>query len=469
MTEVINVKFRGKGKAYFFAPGDLIINTDDMVIVETSRGMEIAECTCGNHFVSDEKIVPPLRTVLRIATEDDLRIAELRKKREAEAFTICEEKIAKHGLDMKLVEVECSFEGNKILFYFTSDGRVDFRELVKDLAGVFRMRIELRQIGIRDQAKMLGGIGICGREFCCSGFLKTFDSVSTKMAKTQSLSLNPTKISGSCGRLMCCLRYEQDTYEELTAAAPKVGAFVETEEGYGVVQQVSLLRGKVKVKLDKEEDSIKVFDSEDIAVIPGGRPASGEEPPKLLELRERHKESEETEISSPSADIDFIPETEVQKAEPSKAVRAQQQEKKKPRKNTGKTHTELRHPDALQTPYSDSEGNLAEKFGYYDKAEDAGGEYVKSGDKNKYGGAKKRKPPVSKNAPGKKPGQVAKQQLKTKPRKPEGEGSVQSAPKQNAVPVPRPQTEQSAGEAGANKQHKPNKRRYYRPKPKKGE
>ena len=233
MIDVVSIKFKNRGKNYFFDPGKLDIKTGDKVIVETSKGLEIADCTRGNHAVMETAVVQPLRPVVRIATADDLRVTEINKKREKEAFEICQQKIAEHGLDMKLVDVECNFEGNKTMFFFTSDGRVDFRELVKDLAGIFRNRIELRQIGVRDEAKMIGGIGICGRPYCCSQFLDDFQPVSTKMAKVQSLSLNPTKISGSCGRLMCCLRYEQEAYEELLKKVPKQGAFVETKDGYG--------------------------------------------------------------------------------------------------------------------------------------------------------------------------------------------------------------------------------------------
>ena len=221
MTEVISVKFKNRGKVYFFDPHGIAVRTGEKVVVETSRGLELAECVQGNHAVSDETVVQPLRSLARIATKDDLRIEEINRRREKEAFAICKQKIAEHGLDMKLVDVECSFEGNKTMFFFTSDGRVDFRELVKDLASVFRNRIELRQIGVRDEAKMLGGIGICGRPYCCNQFLDDFQPVSTKMAKVQSMSLNPSKISGACGRLMCCLRYEQAAYEELVKAVPK--------------------------------------------------------------------------------------------------------------------------------------------------------------------------------------------------------------------------------------------------------
>jgi len=290
---VVSVKFKGRGKTYFFDPNGQEVPAGVQVVVETSKGMELADCVQGNHEVLDDRIVPPLRPVVRVATPDGLRIAALCKEREKDAFRIAEKKIAEHGLDMKLVDVECNFEGSKILFFFTSDGRVDFRELVKDLAGVFRTRIELRQIGVRDEAKMLGGLGICGRPFCCHQFLDDFEPVSTKMAKTQSLSLNPAKISGSCGRLMCCLRYEQEAYEELVKSVPKNGAFVETPSGYGNVAQVNLLRQTVKVKLDGEDNSLHSFDADEVASVPGGRPKPGEPLPHVLKAPVKKKEEPE--------------------------------------------------------------------------------------------------------------------------------------------------------------------------------
>ncbi len=296
MTEVISVKFKNRGKSYFFAPNGKTVKTGEQVIVETSKGLEIADCCRGNHMVEDTAVVQPLRPVVRIATRDDLRVAEINKKREKEAFEICQQKIAEHGLDMKLVDVECNFEGNKTMFFFTSDGRVDFRELVKDLAGIFRNRIELRQIGVRDEAKMLGGLGICGRPFCCSRFIDEFQPVSTKMAKMQSMSLNPSKISGSCGRLMCCLRYEQEAYEDLVKSVPKQGAFVETPAGYGTVTQVNLLRQLVKVKLDGEgDDTVRTYRSVEVAAVPGGRPKDGETPPSVLKYVPEPEEEEEPE------------------------------------------------------------------------------------------------------------------------------------------------------------------------------
>ena len=296
MTEVISVKFKNRGKSYYFSTNGKSVKTGQQVIVETSKGLEIADCIRGNHEVEDDTVIQPLRPVVRLATRDDLRVAEINKQREKEAFEICRKKIAEHGLDMKLVDVECNFEGNKTMFFFTSDGRVDFRELVKDLAGIFRNRIELRQIGVRDEAKMLGGIGICGRPFCCNQFIDEFQPVSTKMAKMQSMSLNPGKISGSCGRLMCCLKYEQEAYEELTKNVPKQGAFVETPAGYGIVTQVNLLRQMVKVKLDGEgDDTVKTYRAVEVAAVPGGRPKDGETPPSVLKYIPEPEEEEEEE------------------------------------------------------------------------------------------------------------------------------------------------------------------------------
>ncbi len=255
MPNVVNVRFRNRGKSYFFDPGQLEIRTGDNLVVETSKGLELGECVEGCHEVPEEGVVQPLKSVVRLATADDLRIAENNRRKEKSAFTLCEERIKAHGLDMKLVDVEYSFEGNKILFFFTSDGRVDFRELVKDLASLFHTRIELRQIGVRDGAKLLGGLGICGRPFCCSTFLEEFQPVSIRMAKTQNLSLNPTKISGTCGRLMCCLKYEQEAYEHLIKTMPKVDAPVDTPKGKGNVAEVNLLRRTVKVRLADGADT----------------------------------------------------------------------------------------------------------------------------------------------------------------------------------------------------------------------
>ena len=259
MAEIVGIKFKDVGKVYYFAPNGMTFQKGDKAIVETARGLECGEVATENSDVPDESIVAPLKPVIRHATKEDLATVEQNREKEKKAFQICEEKIARHGLDMKLVDVEYTFDSSKILFYFTADGRVDFRELVKDLAGVFRTRIELRQIGVRDGAKKLGGFGICGRPFCCNTFLGEFQPVSIKMAKEQGMSLNPVKISGTCGRLMCCLKYEQDTYEHLLRHTPKVGAIVETVEGRGTVIENNLITGMLKVRLDRRSEAAPIL------------------------------------------------------------------------------------------------------------------------------------------------------------------------------------------------------------------
>lgn len=268
MTEVIGVRFKEVGKIYYFDPSSTPLNVGDYVIVETARGIECGQVATANRFVDDSQIIHPLKKMVRKATDADLEKLKENKKKEKEAFAICEEKIASHDLKMKLVEVEYTLDNSKILFYFTADGRVDFRALVKDLASVFRTRIELRQIGVRDEAKMLGGIGVCGRPFCCSTFLGEFQPVSIKMAKEQGLSLSPVKISGTCGRLMCCLKYEQDAYTDLLKKTPKVGAIVNTPDGKGIVTEVNLITGMLKVSLDKSQSAApSTYNVKDIKLI----------------------------------------------------------------------------------------------------------------------------------------------------------------------------------------------------------
>ena len=290
MVEIIGVRFKSGGKQYYFDPAGLEVQPGQGVIVETSRGLEYGECAQGNTQVEEETVVQPLRPLVRIATEEDEKTVEKNQEKEAKAFQICQEKIAAHGLEMKLVEAEYSFEGNKVLFFFTAEGRVDFRALVKDLASTIHARIELRQIGVRDEAKMLGGLGICGRPFCCAQFLDEFQPVSIKMAKTQNLSLNPTKISGTCGRLMCCLKYEQEAYEDLVKHTPKQESFVETPDGAGTVSSVNLLRQQVQVRLDSAPDTPKCYHNCEICVVRNGkgkRPEGYVEPPleELAKLR----------------------------------------------------------------------------------------------------------------------------------------------------------------------------------------
>lgn len=253
MTEVISIKFKSDGASYYFDPDGKKYTVGSLAVVETSQGIECGTVSEANHSVEDDEIVQPLKKALRPANDKDIKKMEENKEKAAEAFNICEEKIAAHGLDMKLIEAQYSFDASKIIFFFTSDGRVDFRELVKDLAACLHTRIELRQIGVRDEARMLGGIGICGQPFCCTRFLNGFQPVSIKMAKEQGLSLNPTKISGSCGRLMCCLKYEQDAYEYLLKKTPGIGATVKTEAGVGVVTDVNVITGNLTVKINESE------------------------------------------------------------------------------------------------------------------------------------------------------------------------------------------------------------------------
>ncbi len=289
MTKVIGVRFRTAGKIYFFAPGKFEIKQGSHVIVETARGIEYGRVVSGPKEVKDEDVVQPLKSVIRLATDQDRKVVEKNKQKEKDAFKICQEKIRKHGLEMKLVDVEYTFDGNKILFYFTADGRIDFRELVKDLAAVFRTRIELRQIGVRDETKIKGGIGICGRPLCCSTYLTEFSAVSIKMAKEQNLSLNPTKISGVCGRLMCCLTNEEETYEQLNSQLPSVGDTVTTEDGLtGVVHSLSVLRKQVKVivNLENDEKEIREYQADQLKFKPRRKKkkVSKEEMKKLAAL-----------------------------------------------------------------------------------------------------------------------------------------------------------------------------------------
>lgn len=272
MTEIIGVRFKDVGKIYYFSPSGSKIECGNHVIVETARGIECGEVVIANRKVDDKKVIQPLKSIIRIATAKDLDTQRKNREKEQEIMKVFTRKIAEHKLDMKPIDIDCTFDGSKILFYFTAENRVDFRELVKDLASVYRTRIELRQIGVRDEAKMLGGLGICGRPFCCKTFLGEFQPVSIKMAKEQSLSLNPTKISGTCGRLMCCLKYEQNCYEELLSITPKVGALVETAEGRGIVEDANLLTGVLKVKLDKNPDAAATaFKREDVKLLKDGK------------------------------------------------------------------------------------------------------------------------------------------------------------------------------------------------------
>ncbi len=297
MTKVVGIRFRNAGKIYYFDPKDLDMHTGDHAIVETARGIEYGTVLIAPREVEDDTVVQPLKPVIRVATEEDDKTVERNKEREKSAYKTCQEKIAKHGLNMKLVQAEYTFDSNKLLFYFTADGRIDFRELVKDLAGVFRTRIELRQIGVRDETKMLGGIGICGRELCCCSYLSDFVPVSIKMAKEQNLSLNPTKISGVCGRLMCCLKNEEETYEYLNSRLPGIGDPVTAVDGaVGEVQSVNVLRQKVKVLVEvDDEKELREYDVEELKFRPRKKntKVSSKELKELSSLEDENPETTE--------------------------------------------------------------------------------------------------------------------------------------------------------------------------------
>ena len=453
MIDVVSIKFKNRGKCYFFDPNGLDIKTGDTVIVETSKGLEIADCSRGNHPVEETAVVQPLRPVVRIATRDDLRVAEINKQREKEAFQICQKKIAEHGLDMKLVDVECNFEGNKTMFFFTSDGRVDFRELVKDLAGIFRNRIELRQIGVRDEAKMIGGLGICGRPYCCNQFLDEFQPVSTKMAKVQSLSLNPAKISGSCGRLMCCLRYEQEAYEDLVKKVPKQGAFVETKDGYGTAVQVNLLRQTVKVKLDNDtDDTLRLFKANELAAVPGGRPKDGETPPSVLKyVPEPEEEETEDEWALP---VFVTPEVQT---EPPKKEEPEKKKSSRNRRNRG------------NKPKAEQEGQKKKEQPKGERQESQKKKEQPKGDRQQPRKQQSRRTEEKKNPQADKPENAENK----KPRRRGGKATVKpvkvDAKPQSGENQPAQPRENAPKEQGA---HKNNRRRRYnnnKPKAKTGE
>ena len=306
MKVIIGVRFKKPGKVYFFDPGELYINTKTKVIVETALGEELGEVVVKKKFSSDTKFNTPLKKVIRIATHKDLKHYDDNKKKEKEAFKVCLDKIKKLKLNMNLTDVEYSFDNSKLLFYFTADGRVDFRELVKELASIFKTRIELRQIGVRDEVRRIGGNGICGRELCCCSFLNNFEAVSIKMAKEQNMSLNPSKISGNCGRLMCCLKYEQDVYEEKLSHLPKIGAIVQTEDGEGVVDSIETLKEIVKVKLkdDNDETYFKKYNAKDLKILQNTESeAIDEEEKKNIEKLQKLKELEKQDKETESDDI----------------------------------------------------------------------------------------------------------------------------------------------------------------------
>ena len=349
-VEVVDIQFRPGQKVYFFDPNGVTYHAGDHVIIDTARGAEYGICTGGNHVIPAKDVVAPLRCVLRLATAQDEKTIQENRAREKKAFEVCLQKIAEHGLDMQLVSAEVAFDGSKILFYFTADERVDFRELVKNLASVFHTRIELRQIGVRDKAKMVGGLGICGRPFCCGEFLDEFQPVSIKMAKTQNLSLNPTKISGTCGRLMCCLKYEQEAYEDLIRTSPKQDSFVDTPEGRGTVVEIDLLRQRVKVRMEDEPETISVFANTDIAILRNGK-AKKNDPPIPADLapisgngKRARKEKEEDSLLLEPIRFRYSTERIVEEpeeklpapeAEQSEAAEAGQQSRRRRRRNRG--------------------------------------------------------------------------------------------------------------------------------------
>ena len=360
-VEVVDIQFRPGQKIYYFDPAGITCQAGDHVIIDTARGAEYGTCVGGNHTIPAKDVVAPLRPVLRIATAQDEKIAAENHVKEKRAYDICLQKIAEHGLDMQLVSAEVAFDGSKILFFFTADERVDFRELVKNLASVFHTRIELRQIGVRDKAKMVGGLGICGRPFCCASFLDDFQPVSIKMAKTQNLSLNPTKISGTCGRLMCCLKYEQDAYEDLIRTSPKAESFVDTPDGRGTVVEVDLLRQRVKVKMEDQPEVIAVYANTDIAILRNGK-AKKNDPPIPADLapisgngKRQRKEQEEDSGRMFLDPIKFRYSTEsiIEEEEVEEAVL--QEEPELPEEPEQKAHRSRRRNRKPKQPRTDEE------------------------------------------------------------------------------------------------------------------
>ena len=369
-VEVVDIQFRQGQKVYYFDPAGLDVKAGDHVIIDTARGPEYGICAGGNHMIAARDVVAPLRSVIRLATAEDERIVARNRAEEKRAYEICLQKIADHGLDMQLVSAEFAFDGSKILFFFTADERVDFRELVKNLASIFHTRIELRQIGVRDKAKMVGGLGICGRPFCCASFLDDFQPVSIKMAKTQNLSLNPTKISGTCGRLMCCLKYEQEAYEDLLRRSPKQDSFVDTPEGRGTITEVDLLRQRVKVRMEDSPEIISIFSNEEIAIFRSGKakkndppipadwaPISGsgkrirreendDEPVRLDPIRFRY--STEAVVEEPAEDV----EEKARRPRRPKKPRPEGQPEQQPRKEQPKKE---REPRELREPRENAE------------------------------------------------------------------------------------------------------------------
>ena len=361
MTEIIGVRFKAGGKQYYFDPNGLRVTPGQSVIVETGKGLEYGTCVRANGFVQDETVVQPLRPVVRMATPEDEKQVNENRRREKEAMRICQQLVERHELDMKLVQVEFSFDATKIVFFFTSEGRVDFRALVKDLAGIFRARIELRQIGVRDEARMLGGLGICGKPFCCHQFLDEFQPVSIKMAKTQNLSLNPTKISGTCGRLMCCLKYEQDAYEDAVKRCPKQDSFVECPDGVGNITSVNLLKEQVKVKLEDTTEQPRNYRVEEIRVVRSGkgkRPEDYVAPPQSELEKLRYVDPEETYSARKFGEMDdlsarlaqYLGEEEQPQEEEKKSGRRRHRSGRSKSKSGGEKAEQSQQPKEKQQP-----------------------------------------------------------------------------------------------------------------------
>ena len=374
MVEVVDIQFRPGQKIYYFDPNGITCKPGDHVIIDTARGPEYGICAGGNHSISAKEVVSPLRNVLRLATAHDEKVMEENRAKEKRAFDLCLQKIREHQLDMQLVSAEYAFDGSKILFFFTADERVDFRELVKQLAGMLHTRIELRQIGVRDKAKMVGGLGICGRPFCCAEFLDDFQPVSIKMAKTQNLSLNPTKISGTCGRLMCCLKYEQDTYEDLIRTSPKMESFVDTPDGRGTVVELDLLRQRVKVRMEERPEAVSVFGNEEIAVLRSGK-AKKTDPPIPADLApisgagKRRKLDMDTPMQLDAIKFRYSTETvaEEQEVEPAPAEEVSQERRQNRRrrnrrgKSTGEQPQQEKKPEAQKAEEKPAEGEAKKR------------------------------------------------------------------------------------------------------------
>ena len=353
MVTVCDIQFRNNSKIYYFCPGELTVKAGEDVIIETSRGLEYGQCVRGNHTLPIYETISPLRNVIRVATEQDTAIDKANREREKKAYQICLKKIEELNLEMQLVSAECAFDGSKILFFFTSEGRVDFRELVKQLGYALHCRIELRQIGVRDKAKMVGGLGICGRPFCCGQFLKDFQPVSIKMAKTQNLSLNPTKISGTCGRLMCCLNYEQAAYEDLHRTSPKAESFVDTPDGRGTVTEVNLLRQSVRVRLEKQPDTIVCHKNCDICVLRSGKAKKTDEPiPDDLAPISGGKQNKPAEKPAFSAYLDpsHQPKARIRASEPPEAQESQEDKRARRRAKAQKLGDALNRDNVLPVP-----------------------------------------------------------------------------------------------------------------------